>query len=542
MKEKRQPLLIVFTDEVGGTTRDTQINDLKTFTQCRVEQFSAVIKNMENPNWLVIKNVGDQLVIRFKPDSELSSSVSACVKCLYDAWININKTIKENYCKIRIAVHLAYNGFATGEDLADFRVNIETEVGNANVKLNDLWPSLQYIGDDIFGYEMTRAARLISLPSKGAFILSHEVFNEMNSEMKEYCNLKGPIPLIFLKGFDDLIDIGESYIIWEANEPSIKDNIDSLFIQSKNFHTIRFIGIRCDYNDVKSSYDETYINVMKPEIYERLFMNKAINHYTDIAFNIEKEWSGHSMSLSRIFNNKKLKFRLVKDVDKRNNIDWRSMAKKMILFTSSFDLKTDDIIRNYFSEEFKGWNMIPLTLFIHENSRFKKSIWWENYSASKIGELDIPTYVLENERYYLLFFQITKDHLSKADKPDVFFETANESISIQPGKNMRIHSYGLIKGEIDGYILLGVSANESDHINTSDEELEQEYRFDDKEINSTDVIDRVVFKYLKLNCKPHPGDPTFWPRIAPINLFSLTLEDLNPHWIEIGRALNSDET
>jgi len=213
------PILIVFTDEKGSTARDVQCPSPEDILHRRVSLFSNQVRMLSTKEWLVLKNVGDQLILRCdRGDSDnrvLKNKIVSCLKNLYDAWKS--QPLRD---RLRIAVHspdFSEKRWASGDHLLE-------KLQNTFEELTTLWPSCTHLRNDIFGYEMNLAARLVTIATDALFIISEKIVklceeDFLREEISKWeSGLSKKIPLINIKGFEEVFNTEKPFYIYEINE------------------------------------------------------------------------------------------------------------------------------------------------------------------------------------------------------------------------------------------------------------------------------------------------------------------------------------
>ncbi len=220
-KKEQFPILIAFTDEKGGTTKEVEQHAAKEILDAKKELFASQIDKLNVDNWRILKSVGDQLVLRFngnRKDKEIAQITTYCLKNLYDAWFSLKPGL-------RIAVHTPPQdmvGWASGKDIDDYlKRGLEDAAERANKKLGELWPSSAFLNEDIFGSEMTLTARLVALMKGSLFIITEDVVelcteDILRSSVSSWkATLSPPVPLVSIKGFETRFHVNEPLYIRE---------------------------------------------------------------------------------------------------------------------------------------------------------------------------------------------------------------------------------------------------------------------------------------------------------------------------------------
>lgn len=222
----KPPLLIVFTDELGSTPYDVDNQESRDIVSARCGLFGNQIRKLNTKGWKILKNVGDQLVLRFDRKSAATEvcrqNIIDCLKDFFLAW-------KESNGRLRVAVHSpSETGLAYGKDVKMYLLPVLKNAARyvrrsvKNIRpLKTIWPSYRYLKDDIFGREMTLVARLVALPKESLFVITENVVNKcgydaLNQNVTSWGGtVSQKIPLINIKGFESMYNFKNPLYICE---------------------------------------------------------------------------------------------------------------------------------------------------------------------------------------------------------------------------------------------------------------------------------------------------------------------------------------
>lgn len=535
-----KPLLIVFTDELGSTARDLMLlKDLKNkkstvaefkekLNKSRTSLFSHQIENLGNHGrkWTIIKTVGDSLIISLdaENDDDLRLITDLCLGSLFKIW-------KESPVdqRIRIACHLTSSAeIITGK-------NELKEIANCFATKKDhldLVPVLRSIHTDIFGPAMNKAARLASIPKCSLFVVSQELMefklgktniqkrikdNESSDlcikiEVNELTVRAHPIPIVNLKGFEacpdvNTDDIKEKHCIYSINEieklspyllPWYIWEIEE--INTVNNYTENMLPLRVQYKEMQSLKivackfgDEAEVEQAK-NIFEnsRLAPNPC-KLFVDSVFEISKTCSLYMPNPFRVFKD----YRADDDgwVDAQDRYSIKTFQFLYIMFTSVPDLKTDSLLRKYFTPNKNGWDLLHISYDIYEGAIYSDVVLFDDNKITLVSEANKQNGACN----YLLLFQIKHDYLDSAENWNDFFN--NKKRLLNTYRNCHSIGYGLLRGEFDGYVLFSAAKDSLSEL-----------------------------KEIILNGMNNSG--SFFYKIAPIFLFELSLKHISDKNIE----------
>ena len=507
--DKKNPLVIVITDEVGSTPRDEDLRKKKDEQEITEEEykdrllksrqylFSNQIRGLTQPTsgWTVVKTVGDSLIISLKPNSreDVRDNLLECLDSLLKVW-------KEFGRELRVACHLTYlEDILTGKkELEPLKQSIQRSSPESVI----LDPILTSIESDIFGSAMNLAARLASIPKEGLFVVSQEVMEEISTSkyLREQIILKRvpfelkfssnkmigwayPVPVINVKGF------AEKYTtpmyVWEIVLQGSEKEYRSLRVQFKEFQSLKVVV--ASYKapivlDKNHPWEEDACTT-----FENRLKDNPCPLFIDFVLELKNQHQLFDPNMLRDFDHQLEKL-------KQNKRNWQDVLIEVrekgdlipyyVMFTTVPDIESNKKLRYFFTP--KDENKDESWTFQH--------ISFDIYESLKVEYEEEKTF----KKYFLLLFQIQKKHANKADDWKRFFKEKDSSLlSIYPVD--RYHTYttiacGLIKGEIDGFVLFASDSGDNNCMGTLEEYI------------TTDII-----------------QGKFFSKMAPIFLYDLKL-------------------
>jgi len=167
-KKNEEVVYLVYTDVVGSGKLDL---DPKKVVQWRKKTFLKQLRSLLNPEKsLVLKSIGDALFVLYdgvnKSDEE--GIIKEILCCIHEAFVNTQKPF------IRAVVH-RITEHKRGREIKNYLGKMINKQSN-----------MKYLTDtlekDIFGKEVNRAARILSLVHAPAILVSQDVANQIDPE------------------------------------------------------------------------------------------------------------------------------------------------------------------------------------------------------------------------------------------------------------------------------------------------------------------------------------------------------------------------
>lgn len=546
------PLLIVFTDELGSTSKSAELYGKKlneelsteeykkTLVKTTCDLFTKQIRGLEQSStgdWTVIKTIGDSLLIKFAHKSGVfSDSLNECLCSLFKVWTEFEG-------KIRVACHLTdFECVVTGQDdlkcLKEGLALQEKEgVGVGHV--------VRSIDEDIFGFPINKAARLAHIPESGLFVVSNEVMEKITDKRNLQSHISDKTPHIFTLGFgtttkkvqafpvpvvnakgvkpsivtknnlteesleeyyserelEELETYLDPWFVWEIEPmpdmPMSEEPPKSLRVQLKELQTLKIVA--GDF-----SQDHNVFEKKVCEVFTSILSLNPCKFFVDFVFEVNGQYQ---LCISDIL--RKFKLRKTVEEDSRYLLedgwfDVRAEAKSerglipyYVMFISTPDIKVNRMLRSYFTPKEKSggkkkWSIEHISYDIYGNLYIKKP----KLLVNKEGV---------NNNYFLLLFQIRREYLEHATNLNEFFETSNQPIQdeykLNNGNDCYCCAYGLIRGEFDGFLLFCSEGNQQQDLNALKKLITEEVQF----------------------------QKTFYHKISPIFLYDLKLISPSSH-------------
>lgn len=484
----KDQLLIVFTDELGSTTKDE--NEFKTvrsdptraseykrsLISRRCQQFGMLVNKLLATDAFVVKNVGDALVITLC-SKHGDPSLIKCLKALFEAWECLESTI-------RVAVHISpISALATGDALepAGFLALLREYAPNFTEQdVQRMWPALGLIAYDVFGAPMNRAARLAGVPQGAQFVVSEEVAASLVSLPPpekswsdrvragrtkleaEFNAVSDMVPLVRVRNVDG-VTFNDPWWVIEIR-PYGKP--PALIHQFKSVQAIRVIEIAGDVLDDQNISAAN--NLINSWVGDSL---SCATFFVDLVFVVRTAWAGHDIRRDRR-HDKSLEVWTPRDANQRKR------RAVYVVFSGCPDIATDESLRRArMAQSADDWRLEPTTLRVYQQIRY----WFSDPGAS------LPI----DKGYYLLEFQV-KSGTVRPDSSRVFKDIKQKYLS----GSLHTLGYGLLEGETDGFVLFHATGK-------TDEE--------------------ITNFFVHSEGQPGAGEPSFLERIAVITLYALRL-------------------
>lgn len=451
-----EDLLIVFTDEVGSTARDCGAVSEDQILAPRIALFSDQLACLSGNGWKVLKSVGDALVIKYEGDPD---SIAQAIHSIFLSW----KRCLTSGTRFRVAVHCPVTpSLATG---ANLRTGL-TQLGHPDPPA--LWPSFSSLDDDLFGLEMNLAARLASLPTGNAFVMSEhvlakkEIRDRLRSFLTEEYYISPRVPVTNLKGFEGYLTFdgvtaataqeenSGRQLFW-VHEILPKTSVaghSSLIADSRCFQVMRTIIAPYVLADKKNSkkplpklphldFATKLAEVRLRELLGSEETSTAFGYHSDALFLITETWEGPPARLDR---SAPKKAPLLRTSQNSKTEEYAQFPTTHILFSSTFS----DAVDRLFSEKIRTGEKtdsphndieVTSTLLSESHSILKRSCWLPN--AFPEGKMI----------YYLLIFQVKNTAMFSPDDVRTFEKIDNRLENLEPV------SWGILRGGADGYVL-----------------------------------------------------------------------------------------
>jgi hypothetical protein len=457
MSENREETLyLILTDVVNSCDKDCS-GDVITW---RKESFCSQLEHLlKHKNSIVLKSIGDALFIIVK--ERKCKEILANLYCAFQSSKSINHNIRSVIHKINIGKE---NQRGTDIVMAIKQKNglIDSE------KVKYLISSLE---EDIFGKEVNKAARIQSLPQESVIIATDDVIKAICEEENipidkaleekkidivvegDNYHIHTPVPIIYLKGFNDVSHINP-LIVWHFSKEDVAKEA-FLAQEFKARHSFRFLM------EGLSGVED--MSKIRTEVLKQLRDENRISFsfYTDFYWDVFDYFELQNVNFNRLLfsdNVKSIKESKGLHIDMR--LDENESIKKFYqkakrndfrlasVALDSYSSKTSSQVnRGIFDIKKDGENGIfiePQTIDIFENIKI-------NIQETDIGQGD----------YLLFFFRFFFDKIEDANRN---FQSIYD-IKDFPKNCVFPVMNGVVTGLLDSFILYKIkrdSVNEYD--------------------------------------------------------------------------------
>lgn len=543
----------------------------------RKKTFTHQLKSILNSdyNCFVVKSIGDALFIKVTeiPEDKEEEKI-LCTKILemvYNASLEqvIVDDANEIKINIRTVVHKVINHKTNL--LLDYNDIFMQPTHIQKQKCNLFIKTLQ---KDIFGNEVNKAVRIQDLVKGKAILVSDNIVKLFASDevylgrINTYENISinnslyfhSPVPILFLKGCYDYIKEEGSRLltVWQlANSRVIgPDTKSTLAIEFKSYQMFRmlncnfkddsFVNIKIDIDKIIKEINSSFFYLKKRieeeqtvENINRYFINKFHNA---LIFKIYDFYSLSPIDFTRKD--------CANDTDIRKNIEElvpnfeTIKGKQSILNISILDTTSIEVTKSVINTK-NTKNFIPILLFSAFPSQkyasygkkfLQDEITVEGYSRISIQPQTIPIHekvniskYFQNElnrepdvnsvkidgKFILVFFGV-HNATDDADSDKIFNEIDHTNFD----EDYKIIAYGLMPGNIDGFILYKLINPNSTFMNGQ----------------KCNIIAKILTKFYK-----YPSSSVY-KHTYPLSLFLLeSIEDYTPIKTNIIQLINNVE-
>lgn len=488
-KENEEVVYLVYTDVVGSSELDKESEKV---IKWRKKTFFTQLKSLLGPDQsLVLKSIGDALFILYdsiNKDVE-ENFVKEILYYLHKAFV---KTIKPS---IRAVVHRITN-HKRGKEIKTYLQRCKNKQKN-----------MKYLTDtlekDIFGKEVNKAARMLSLVHAPAILVSQDVVNQISKQADEKA-IKGesinvnyrrkklilhsPVPVLYMKGVFNYHDEKASripYVIWELGV--IKDA--TLAPEFKLNQTFRLITARLSNAVMLANRRDEILQITMEKL---SFGNPdlALRFYVDMLWEVTDYFIFQNPEFERkerqIKRNNYLNSlsNLISKTPPENNIQIEGQAGKLtinfntcsidkltysaggvpdkefvislLVFTSFPDISHQNQIRKLLSRENQSGlvkEIEPQSIQIYQSIKFGGKF----IKGLDTGQVFDNFSGFSGKTSILLMFQVYFECLKDADNLASLFEGV-EKIE---DNNLTVACYGLTAGLIDGFVLYSIDTWEA---------------------------------------------------------------------------------
>ncbi len=514
-------LYLIFTDVVNSCEKDNcrTSNPL----EWRKETFyNQLTKLLLQDGSTALKSIGDALFVTV-PNSECKETLAN----LIEAFISCKES-STHAVNIRAVIHKIPIGKENlkGKEIAEKIKEIEGSETKAGHLINSL-------PKDIFGIQVNKASRLLSLLQEGAVLLTQDVVEDLKEDEYELDennkirieSKKGkvyyihtPVPINFLKGFEkgkykeedsknDIVSNSSPFLVWHLTEKGIA-NEARLAIEYKERHSFRLLMTNLhEVEDVSKNN-----KIIQDEVLDALSINnESFKFYTNFCWNVYDYFEIEDINFSRlskkefgcvdrfpdIYNNKpfgrqlhKLSIRISKTtLSATFNMDEGKKEQDFILpviVMDSYPKKVSSHInRSLYQANQENCDFLTKDdVKINSIEPQTIDIFEEIYLNEKIENFN-------NENNFLLvFFRYFFDKINVCDeKLQKIFSLRDILIDKKSKKYIRSIFCGRISGMVDAFVLYELTNQPSDLDNNVWEEVISkylEYNFKQKSLLEAD--------------------------------------------------------
>jgi len=463
---------IIRVDEVGSTALDEKAGPPKILAR-RAKLFGWVIGHLAKASkqTRVIKNVGDELIIRCDHKEDVRQVISALINLVEHPPQEKKKTGKvaatrkrkdRSHTGIRIAVHGndLYAGFASQkevdkfvDELRKYAAQVATRVSLADIDAVSGTLKASLI-NDVFGPAINRASRLSQVSKAPILIASDEVLTVLHdilssgsesSSGTHVIEWSHPVPLFALKGVDTF-NYDHPWLIYQLRtalpSPSRKSTtarrLFDLEVEASGFQALREVHVKF-YGSVAEN--STAYKDAKKRVRSQLIGNinypNASSHCVDVIFEVIRQWRVRPYPTDRIANqwiNSNFHF---------EEVGLRPQFRPVFFaFTSVLDEKHDRELRDKLSEPKSksrkglGWDTNVVTNYIYGRGKWQGQQIWNKSNI-----------------FALVRCFVSEDFFECAEKINKLFENKPRPLPIASEPVWNCVGYGILRGATDAYLL-----------------------------------------------------------------------------------------
>jgi class 3 adenylate cyclase len=486
LRGNQEVVYLVYTDVKESTGLDKKHNPI----EWRKKAFCKQLTNLLNISGsLALKSIGDALFVIFDKINHKENEELFVKELLHSVWKATQEiTIDDSNINIRAVVH-RITGHERGRDISAELKAINT-IGDKSSFENILEL-------DIFGNEVNKAARILSLTHGSCILVSESIANIINNNAIDSAIkgnsidfsyngsnfiLNSPVPVLYMKGVYDIEELADHspYLVWELN---IANKERHCFASEfKSIQALRLILVRL--------INALNINDQKEKIIKETLLNLSLDNpsftkrfYVDICWKVVDFFLFHDAVFDRIDKSldpknyySSLKKVIKKGVPSKNKISINGQAGRMkiiavpnsinkliyspgnviddsnivalLLFTSCLDNNHSYRIRNLLSNS--SSKKLCVSIEPQSIELFKNVIFNDPYIDYFLDKDpgDTTMHAFSKKTCLLIVFQIYSAYQKQSNNPNELFNGVAE---IDDGLNVAF--YGLTTGLTDGFVL-----------------------------------------------------------------------------------------
>ncbi|MBM4141764.1 MAG: adenylate/guanylate cyclase domain-containing protein [Nitrospira sp.] len=210
---KKEVVYLVLTDAVGSSELDNRLDPIEWRKCAFKNQLGCLLSS--NSNSLALKSVGDALFVIYEVNGNKSKEDKIVKEILYCVWKAFERTKNDDAFKIpiRCAIH-RITDHKKGDGIARDLESLQTSGDKSHL--------VEALKKDIFGKEVNRAARILSLVHNPTILVSEAIVNMINPNANKialdfkpiefkYNNQRlifhSPVPVLYMKGVFNLDEV-----------------------------------------------------------------------------------------------------------------------------------------------------------------------------------------------------------------------------------------------------------------------------------------------------------------------------------------------
>jgi hypothetical protein len=484
-KQKIESVYLIFTDVISSCEIDN-----KGVKNWRTDAFYRQLKHLLQPqNSVALKSIGDALFIVIEGNNTKVKDIFAHL-CdaveKYEVTNNGNKLL----VKVRAVMHkINMDNHTNGVEIIDNINNNLTTITDIQDKSKRLTTALD---KDIFGIEVNKASRIMSLLTGAAILLTEDVvrafceeekhdyddilknkYHSIGNEMVIY----SPFPILKLKSFESSINVKSPLKIWHLAKHLSLDS--TLSYEYKKRHSFRLLTTVTEDSVLDLETLKNYRN----SIIEKLQGNNLFSFpiYTDFFWNVidyveltnmdfSREHSNNPNKFNDLYaqkckneahhfyeynlkfdkQNKFLEFEIRRDENKRKNEMGNTSHLTSLVIDSFSDKDSSQSYRDLYcfnnSDSSSISSIVPQTIDIYKNINITEKKGINQNEETQICNKFLEIFKAEQGRFLLVFFRYFMDEVDNAENKYKTLFMANI-----PEKN-EIRLQPIMKGHIAGLI------------------------------------------------------------------------------------------
>jgi len=481
---KGEIVYLVYTDVKGSTNLDKKCDPIKW----RIEAFCKQLEHLLSlTHSLALKSIGDALFVIYEDANNRKKEEELIKEILYGVWQATQKVSYNNQnINIRAVIHRIV-GHKRGNAIATKLTKINTN--------GDKTCFQDILKKDIFGNEVNKAARILSLNHGSCVLLSEEIVKIINNKAVDYAKqgknidfgykgmkfiLQSPVPILTMKGVFNCLKSRRfsPCVVWELNTKEAH----SLATEFKSSQALRLILVRLkNAEDISQKRDKIIDETLKKLSIDN--PNLVLRFYLDMLWKVIDYFIFHDAEFKRIDSKidsenylesmkqivTKIQFidnkatipgqagELIISADQatignvtyiEKNTGDKAFLVSLLGFTSYPDINHGICVRRFLSND-SNRNLIatiePQSIEVYRTIMFNSKIV-KKYINKDPGSTDFHAFL--GKKCILFIFQIYFPYLHQSDNLRDLFNGVEEI-----DENLEMGFYGLTTGLTDGFVL-----------------------------------------------------------------------------------------